>query len=140
MKIAMLTGVPPLPTTEGMRFRAAGVASALAKLGDLEIHVLTSAAPAEDDLRCSRRVFHQVYSYLTEGVIDEGVVAKLRRRFDSSWIVGRIPQLRPDDRQQLLTRLSDADAIWVHTLHIADTVGKFHWDRTVLDFDDLVSE
>lgn len=140
MRIALACGFPFLPPTNGVEVRLQRTAEQLAKMGEvLPVLVTTSTLPV-DRIAELERTYGQVVVVRPTLPPSRTFQGKAWRLLHPKSVAGRGTQLSPAEAARVRAILSSCDAVWFHSLKVADSLGIQEWPNAVLDLDDLHSD
>lgn len=140
IKILYICGCAPCPATYGAQLRNLNIGRLLQKHGILHLVVVPRHKPTQEEFRATRAVFGDFDCFVAENPASRGMVSKIRRRVDLRWVQGRDEAVSTQAQEQLEKLCADYDIVWIHTLGVADRLGRYSWQpNSVLDIDDLCS-
>lgn len=140
LRILYICGCAPCPATYGGQLRRLNIGRLLQKHSILHLVVLPRHKPTEEEVRATRVVFGDFDCFVAENSASRGMVSKIRRRVDLRWVQGRDVAVSTQAQEQLEKLCADYDIVWIHTLAVADRLGRYSWQpNSVLDIDDLCS-
>ena len=139
MKILVISGASPFGETYGMGLRIRNIGRLLKKIGDVRFIGLSENQWSEDIIDDIKKEFNSGEFYQLE-----------LKKFDFSSYIKKILfpryvhthnlKLSHSNKKSLDEAIIEADVVWVHTLRIANIVGRFYWEKAVLDLDDYPSQ
>jgi glycosyltransferase involved in cell wall biosynthesis len=138
MKIALVCQYPFLRPTKGVELRLNQIASILSELGTVWPVIVTRMDTDESRLEELRQRFGRVSRIIPSRSPGSSIVSKLSRAFRSKAIAKRGFSL--DWGSELIEELQQCDAVWFHSLAVADSLGVYEWVNGIVDLDDLHSE
>jgi glycosyltransferase involved in cell wall biosynthesis len=135
-----ICGHAPCPATYGAQLRILNIGRLLQKQGFVRLVVVPRYKPTQEEFRATRAVFGNFDYFVAENPAGRGMVSKIRRRVDLRWVQGRGETVSAQAQEQLEKLYADHDIVWIHTLAVADRLGRYSWHpNSVLDIDDLCS-
>lgn len=139
IRILYICGCAPCPATYGGQLRRLNIGRLLQKQGLVRLVVLPRHKPTEEEVRATRAVFGEFDCFLVENSPSRGMVSKIRRNVDLRWVQGRNDAISIRAQEQVTRLCTHYDVVWIHTLTVADRMGRYLWPHSVLDIDDLCS-
>jgi len=140
-RILFLSHLAPVGPLFGTRLRTNQTLRFLQELGRVTI-VLMSWLEWDQSTLDEIRAHYDLamVSKLRRAPPIKGVAAVLRRELDATYMGGHCWGVAPTDVRKLEELCESHDAVWVQRSVLADALGRWHWPRTVIDVDDLLSQ
>jgi len=138
-RILYLAPCRPDAPSSGTQLRVLNVARALREVGDLSIVV---TAFAEEDCVCNSGrggEFAVERFFPVQPVPPRGLRDRLRCAADPRFVNPHGHEIVPEGRDWLAKHLDDFDLVWLHHLKTANRSGRWAWQRSVMDIDDVPS-
>jgi Glycosyl transferases group 1 len=128
----------PYGETYGASIRARLVAEGLRLAGAVTIAPVSWYPWPESSVTSVRQYFSVTRQVLQEQQ-ERRLSATLLRNMSAKWLNTDDRVVNPRDRAMIAEFANDADLVWVEDIGIANALGIWRWNRTVLDADDLLS-
>lgn len=138
-KILYICAAAPYGETYGMGLRSRNVGKLLQLSGEVTMLPITANPWSERDILESRKHFH-IPRVITPKKTPSSLADKIQREFSPSFLNTHSLGLAPDDARAIDEALRDHDLVWIHTIKMANIVGRERWPKTVLDVDDYPSQ
>ncbi|MFC1653155.1 glycosyltransferase family 4 protein [Planctomycetota bacterium] len=112
----------------------------LQREGIVHLVCIRGGMPTQEEYEATKAVFGDFDCFVTENYGSRKIVSKVRRYVDLRWVQGRAKSISDRSQEQISKLSEDYDIVWIHTLAIADMLGRYSWQgHSVLDVDDLCS-
>jgi glycosyltransferase involved in cell wall biosynthesis len=139
-KILYICGHVPCPAVCGAQLRIFNIGKLLQQQGTVRLVVIQYGEPTQEEFEATRAAFGDFDYFAPENSVGRGVISKIRRIVDLRWVQGRTETVSVSAQKQIAKLCADYDIIWIHTLAVADRLGRYSWPpHSVLDVDDLRS-
>lgn len=138
-KILYICTAPPYGETYGMGLRSRNIGLLLKSIGNVTMLAISPKPWTEDALERTREVFDLPH-VLNPVPKPTGLLEKLKREVDATNINTHSLQLKQEDQRILDQLIAEHDITWIHTIKVANIVGRTNWDHCVLDVDDYPSQ
>jgi len=139
LRILYLAPCRPTERSFGTQLRTLQVASALQKLGELDVVVVKHAQQDDTEdpgagARFNIRRVIRLQPRPTRTLAD-----RWRCAFDARYLGYHGHGVEEADRLFVLNELPHYDLVWLHQLPTANVFGRWAWPRSVMDLDDIPS-
>ena len=123
----------------GAQQRVQQIGRLLKKTGDVNMVVLTNGDEGERWRAATEAEFHIARIIKVQAIDSRGLLGRFRHEFDSRYLHTVPSTIASVDQQAVLDLASQHNAVWIHTIRTANTLGIYRWPHSVLDIDDIPS-
>ena len=139
-RILFLSQVAPVGPSFGTRLRTNQTLRLLQQVGRVTIVLMPRAEWDQKILDEIKAHYDLAMTSRLLRVPTEGVAATLQRELDPTYMGGHGWRVDPTDVIKLEELCESHDLVWLQGFLVADALGRWHWPRTVIDVDDLLSQ
>ncbi len=130
----------PWPPNSGVAKRVFHIGNILQNIGKVTV-VIVSQWPIDDTFVIyNKKHFDKVVVMQANIAPSRTILSKIYRMTGKRWIAGRHHVIDKKQQTQFLKIAQQHDLVWFHTLKTADLTGIYNFDKSVIDFDDIISE
>jgi glycosyltransferase involved in cell wall biosynthesis len=137
-RILFLATASPFGTS-GSGVRTLHLARLLARIGDLKLAVATGREWTAEQLAQTKAEFNLADFFTYETAPIGGPINRVRQVFDPRFLNTNGVRVPPAQAARLQALMDASDVIWIHTQKLANSFGRFHWPKSVIDVDDYPS-
>ena len=129
----------PYGETYGMGLRTRHIAKQLEKFGQVDVIAIAKRQWTEEELRLTRENLN-LLRFIQPKESKLSTWEKIRGELNPKFLNTHSLHLTTEDRAFIDEQMAKSDVTWVHTIKLANIVGRFHWPKTVIDVDDYPSQ
>ena len=122
-----------------MGLRTRNIAKLLEQCGELSVLAVTEREWSEEQIAACGKNFNFL-GRLEPRRIHMGLIQKLEKEVNPSTLFSHPLRLLPEDQAKVDSAIEAHGAVWIHTLKLANVIGRYHWPRSVMDVDDYPSQ
>ena len=136
LKILYVTTHMPCPPNKGASLRVLNIGRQLKKSNQVTI-VYVGPVPSEESQLATRTEFEQLLIMKNSTRKLPQKLKKLIKKFNFHWPWYHADKVSCSDREHFFNLLKKHDLVWFHTLPAADAFGRYRYDNSLIDIDDL---
>lgn len=134
-KILYVTTHMPCPPTKGARLRVLNIGRQLKKSSRVTlVYIGVEATP--QSLDATKDEFDSLILMITKKK-SPTTFARLINKFKFHWPWYHTHKVSRSDRERFFDLMKKHDLVWFHTLAAADAFGRYRYDNSLVDMDDL---
>ncbi|MCU0839479.1 MAG: glycosyltransferase family 4 protein [Rhodospirillales bacterium] len=139
MKILYVASHSPLGPQYGAQKRSLQILRALQQVGEVSITLAQFRQVPNDELISLRSACGSVESVSIQPAPVCSLQQRVRRAFSARFINTDGHAVPIDSAERLARAVDEHDAVWIHTIRLANVFGFWRWPNSVLDIDDVPS-
>ncbi|HYG22140.1 MAG TPA: glycosyltransferase family 4 protein [Verrucomicrobiae bacterium] len=136
--ILFLCTAPPLGNS-GAGVRTRQIAKTLHSLGQVTIVGISNRPWSKEQIAQAKAEFDVARTITYQPWPHVGFSGRVRQVLDPQYLNSNAVQVAPSDREFVDDLIRQRDVTWIHTLKIANSFQRLHWNRSVMDVDDIPS-